>query len=129
MGRFLLICLGGALGTGLRHVASVLAVRWLGADFPYGTLAVNVVGSFLIGFIQEIASRTLLVPEAARLFLTVGIMGGLTTYSSFSYETLRLVEVGAWGRASVNVLATTALCLTVCVLGVAVGRLVAGVRM
>jgi len=129
MGRFLLICLGGALGTGLRYVASVLAVRWLGADFPYGTLAVNVVGSFLIGFIQEIASRTLLVPEAARLFLTVGIMGGLTTYSSFSYETLRLVEVGAWGRASVNVLATTALCLTVCVLGIAAGRLVAGARL
>ena len=128
MERLLLICLGGAIGTGLRYLASGLAARWLGAEFPYGTLIVNVVGSFLIGLIQQIGIATLLVPEATRLFLTVGIMGGLTTYSSFSYETVRLVEVGAWGQAGVNVLATTALCLVVCFLGIAVGRLVVGVR-
>jgi len=126
--RLLLICLGGAIGTGLRYLTSGLAARWLGAEFPYGTLIVNVVGSFLIGLIQQIGVTTLLVPEATRLFLTVGIMGGLTTYSSFSYETVRLVEVGAWGQAGVNVLATTALCLVVCFLGIAVGRLVVGVR-
>ena len=123
-----MICLGGAIGTGLRYLTSGLAARWLGAEFPYGTLIVNVVGSFLIGLIQQIGVTTLLVPEATRLFLTVGIMGGLTTYSSFSYETVRLVEVGAWGQAGVNVLATTALCLVVCFLGIAVGRLVVGVR-
>ncbi|HYS15807.1 MAG TPA: fluoride efflux transporter CrcB [Candidatus Binatia bacterium] len=128
MERLLLICLGGAIGTGLRYLTSGLAARWLGAEFPYGTLIVNVVGSFLIGLIQQIGVTTLLVPEATRLFLTVGIMGGLTTYSSFSYETVRLVEVGAWGQAGVNVLATTALCLVVCFLGIAVGRLVVGVR-
>ncbi len=55
-------------------------------------------------------------------------MGGLTTYSSFSYETVRLVQMGAWGQAWVNVLMTTALCLSVCFLGIAVGRLVVGVR-
>ena len=118
MERLILICLGGALGTGLRYLASGLAARWLGADFPYGTLIVNVVGSFLIGLIQD----------TTRLFLTVGIMVGLTTYSSFSYETVRLAQMGAWGQVWVNVLVTTALCLSVCFLGIAAGRLVVGVR-
>jgi CrcB protein len=126
--RFLVICLGGAIGTGLRYVTSGLAARWLGAEFPYGTLIVNVVGSFLIGLIQQIGTTTALVPETTRLFLTVGIMGGLTTYSAFSYETVRLVQLGAWGQAWINVLLTTALCLGVCFLGIAAGRLVVGAR-
>jgi fluoride exporter len=120
--RFIYICLGGAIGTGLRYLTGVLAIRWLGGDFPYGTLIVNVVGSFLIGLIQQVGVTSPLIPEATRLFLTVGIMGGLTTYSSFSYETLRLAQLGAWGHAWVNVLVTTALCLGVCFLGIAVGR-------
>lgn len=124
----MVICLGGAIGTGLRYLTSGLAARWLGADFPYGTMIVNVVGSFFVGLIQEIGTASLLIPETTRLFLTVGIMGGLTTYSSFSYETVRLVQIGAWGQAWVNVLVTTALCLSVCFLGIAVGRLVVGVR-
>jgi CrcB protein len=122
--RFLFICLGGAIGTGLRYLASSLAVRWLGVDFPYGTLIVNVVGSFLIGLIQQIGATSLLIPETTRLFLTVGIMGGLTTYSSFSYETLRLAQIGAWGQAWINVLVTTAVCLGVCFLGIVVGRMI-----
>ena len=105
-----------------------MAARWLGADFPHGTLIVNVVGSFLIGLIQQIGTTTLLIPETARLFLTVGIMGGLTTYSSFSYETVRLMQIGAWGQAWVNVLVTTAVCLGVCFLGLALGRILVGVR-
>lgn len=123
-----MICLGGAIGTGLRYLASSLAARWMGADFPYGTLIVNVAGSFLIGLIQQIATTTLLIPDTTRLFLTVGIMGGLTTYSTFSHETVRLVQTGAWGHAWVNVLVTTAACLGVCFLGIAVGRLVVGAR-
>jgi CrcB protein len=122
--RFLVICLGGAIGTGLRYLTSSLAVRWLGADFPYGTLIVNVVGSFLIGLIQQVGTTSLLIPETTRLFLTVGIMGGLTTYSSFSYETLRLAQIGAWGQAWINVLVTTAVCLGVCFLGIVVGRMI-----
>ena len=124
MERFLYICLGGAIGTGLRYLTSSLAVRWLGVDFPYGTLIVNVVGSFLIGLIQQVGTTSLLIPETTRLFLTVGIMGGLTTYSSFSYETLRLAQVGAWGQAWINVLVTTTVCLGVCVLGIVVGRMI-----
>src|SRR6185369_12543283 len=122
--RLLLICLGGACGTAARYGVDVAAARWLGVDFPYGTLIVNVVGSFLIGLIQQVGVTSLLIPETTRLFLTVGIMGGLTTYSSFSYETLRLAQIGAWGQAWINVLVTTAVCLGVCFLGIVVGRMI-----
>jgi CrcB protein len=120
--RLLLICLGGAVGTGMRHLAGGVAARWLGPDFPWGTLAVNLVGSFLIGLIQQVGTSTLMLSDTTRLFLTVGIMGGLTTYSSFSYETIKLAESGAWLQASANVLATTTFCLLLCFLGIAAGR-------
>ena len=81
MTRLLLICLGGAVGTGARYVLGGLVARWLGADFPYGTLLINVLGSFLIGLIQQVGLSTLLIPDTLRLVLTIGVMGGFTTYS------------------------------------------------
>ena len=120
--RLVLICLGGALGTGLRYLVTGVAARWFGPAFPYGTLAVNVLGSFLIGLVQEIALTTLVPAPTVRLFLTVGVLGGFTTYSSFSYETVRLLEEGSWLRAGLNVGVTTVACLGACVLGLATGR-------
>ena len=119
--RLLLICLGGACGTAARYGVDVAAARWLGVDFPYGTLTVNVVGSLLIGVIQEVALSTPLVSETVRLVLAVGLMGGFTTYSAFSYGTLRLAERSA-AAAAVNVLLTTGLCLGACALGLLLGR-------
>jgi len=124
--RFLLICLGGAVGTAARYGVGGLAVRWWGTEFPYGTLIVNITGSFLIGLIQQVGLTTLAIPETLRLTLTIGVMGGYTTYSSFSYETLRLVEEGSWLYATANVVLTTVLCLAVCTLGLALGRSVVG---
>ena len=124
--RLLLICLGGAVGTAARYGVGGLCARWWGAEFPYGTLVVNVLGSFLIGFIQQVGLTTLAIPETARLVLTIGVMGGFTTYSSFSYETLRLVEEGSWLQAGANVVLTTGLCLVVCALGLTLGRVVVG---
>ena len=124
--RLLLICLGGAVGTGARYLIGGLAARWLGPEFPYGTLFINVLGSFLIGFIQQVGLTTLAIPETTRLVLTIGVMGGLTTYSSFSYETIRLIENGSWLGAAANIVLTTCLCLVVCVLGLGLGRLVVG---
>jgi CrcB protein len=118
-----LVCLGGAVGSGARYLVAVGAARWAGTDFPYGTLAVNLVGCFVIGLVQEIAIAGAL-SEESRLLLSTGVMGGLTTYSAFSYETLRLVQLGAWRAATANVLLTTVLCLALCVAGIAVGRLV-----
>lgn len=124
MRQLLLISLGGAIGTGGRYLVGLWAVQWLGMGFPYGTLLVNLAGAFLIGLIQQLAASV--IPETTRLFLVVGVMGGMTTYSAFTYETVRLMALGAWGKAWVNVVVTTGLCLVLCWLGVATGRLVTG---
>jgi len=124
--RLLLICLGGAVGTGARYLIGGLAARWLGSEFPYGTLFINVLGSFLIGFVQQVGLTTLAIPETTRLVLTIGVMGGFTTYSSFSYETISLIENGSWLGAAANIVLTTGLCLVVCVLGLGLGRVVVG---
>jgi CrcB protein len=97
-----------------------------GSGFPAGTLAVNVIGSFLIGAIMQVALTTDLVSPALRLFLTTGIMGGFTTYSTFNYETLRLLEDNAWGLGVANIAVTLVSCLLAGVLGVLTGRMVAG---
>jgi CrcB protein len=120
--RLLLICLGGAVGTGTRYLLGGLVVRWLGPDFPYGTLLINVLGSLLVGLVQQVGLSTLLVPDTLRLVLTIGVLGGFTTYSSFSYETLKLVEAGSWVGATVYVALTTALCLGCCAVGLSLGR-------
>lgn len=124
MRQLLLISLGGAIGTGARYLVGLWAVQWLGMGFPYGTLLVNLAGAFLIGLIQQLAASV--IPETTRLFLVVGVMGGMTTYSAFTYETVRLMALGAWGKAWVNVVVTTGLCLVLCWLGIATGRLVTG---
>lgn len=123
MTRFVLICCGGAVGTGARYLLGSLAIRWLGPDFPFGTLIINVLGSFLIGMVQQVALTTGWIPETLRLVLAVGVLGGFTTYSSFSYETIRLIETGSWVTATSYVVLTTALCLGGCLAGLAVGGL------
>lgn len=124
MNRLLLVALGGALGSVMRYLTTLLAIRWLGTDFPWGTLAVNVVGSFLIGVVHELGSDALHVSPEARLFLATGVMGGLTTYSAFSYETARLMEGQAWASAWAYVVVTTAACVALCLLGFAAARYV-----
>jgi CrcB protein len=128
MGRVLLVAAGGAIGSGLRFLVTTAALAWLGPSYPWGTLAVNLVGSFLIGLVQSLATEGLLLGEDARLFLTTGVMGGLTTYSAFSYESVRLMESGAWGSAWVNVIGTTAACLALCSLGLWTGRMIVAPR-
>jgi fluoride exporter len=124
MSRFLLICAGGAAGTGLRYLTGLWAVQWMGAGFPYGTLIVNLAGAFLIGLIQQLAAG--LIAESTRLVIVVGVLGGMTTYSAFTYETVRLMTLAEWGKAWANVVVTTGCCLALCWLGMAVGRVVTG---
>ena len=101
---------------------------WFGAEFPYGTLIVNLSGAFIIGLVQELGTETTLLSDTTRLFITTGMMGGLTTYSAFSFETVRLMEANAWHQAWINVVVTTTLCLSLCFLGILTGRLVLSVR-
>ena len=128
MERILLVGLGGAIGSIMRYLTSILAVLWFGAEFPYGTLIVNLAGAFIIGLVQELGTETVLIPDNARIVLTTGMMGGLTTYSTFSYETVRLMETGAWHQAWINIFTTTVICLCLCFLGIACGRLLLSVR-
>ena len=118
----LLVALGGAIGSALRFVTSATAAHWLGVTFPYGTMIVNLVGAFAIGFVQQVAIATGVIPEGVRVFLTAGLMGGLTTYSTFSYETVRLFEGNAWLAAWTNIVGTTSLALALCVAGMAAAR-------
>ncbi len=124
MERALLITFGGAIGTLLRYLTSLAAAHWLGTDFPYGTLVANLSGAFAIGLLQQMGTEALMIPDSTRLFLTTGMMGGLTTYSTFSYESVRLMESGAWSQAGINVVVTTVVCLGLCFLGMSVGRAV-----
>ena len=125
MARFLWICLGGAIGTGARYLLSGWLLRITGSGFPYGTLAANVIGSFLLGFLME-AAMTTDFPPTLRLALTTGVMGGFTTYSTFNYETLQLFQDEAWLLGFANLGITVIACLAAGVLGLAAGRLVAG---
>jgi CrcB protein len=128
MGRLLLVAAGGALGSSLRYMVATAALVWLGPAFPWGTLAVNLVGSFLIGLVQQLATEAFVLGEETRLFLTTGVMGGLTTYSAFSYETVRLFETGAAWQGWLNVVVTTAACLALCFLGLTTGRVLLAPR-
>ncbi len=122
MERLLLVAAGGALGAALRYLVATAALGWLGPAFPWGTLIVNLIGSFLIGLVQAVATEGLVLGEDTRLFLTSGVLGGLTTYSAFSYESVRLMESGASGSAWLNIVGTTVSCLALCVLGLGAGR-------
>ena len=126
MTRFLQICLGGAIGTGCRYLLSGWLLRALGPDFPYGTIAVNVVGSFLLGAVMTISFTTDSLSPATRLFLTTGVLGGFTTYSTFNYETLAYFEEGAVLLGLVNLCATVLLCLVAGAAGLFAGRFLAG---
>lgn len=120
--RLLLVLLGGALGSGARYLLGVWMVERFGGTFPWGTLAVNVTGSFLIGVLATIADERGGIGPSARTFIVAGILGGFTTFSSFSLETLRLWEYHGAGRAMLNVAANGALGLGAALAGVIAGR-------
>jgi len=106
MNMILAIAAGGALGSVARYLMAGQVGRWLGLEFPFGTLAVNVVGSLVMGLIVEAVARGVDLAPEWRAFLTIGILGGFTTFSAFSLDTAVLLERGAWGAAAAYVLAS-----------------------
>lgn len=122
MQQLLAIAGGGALGAVLRFSMSSNIYRVLGREFPYGTLAVNVLGSLLMGlFFILIVERGTLSAEW-RSVIMIGFLGAFTTFSTFSIETLALLESGELGRAALNVFLSVALCLGATWLGLVIGR-------
>jgi CrcB protein len=116
---YLWVALGGALGSVARYATATVAFRLFGAGFPWGTLIVNAAGSFAIGCLVTLVTadgRPLLAGDA-RAFVIVGILGGFTTFSAFSAETLTLARDGAWLGASANVVFSIGVCLAAVWLG------------
>lgn len=124
MNQVIAVALGGAFGAVLRFFISTGIYQWLGRGFPYGTLAVNVLGSFLIGLmtVALILERVVLAMEY-RSAILVGLFGSLTTFSTFSLETLYLIEQGQYSKASLNVLISVFVCILAVWIGLSVGKL------
>jgi CrcB protein len=125
--QYLVIGLGGGLGSMLRFgIGSLIDtnVQKTGQIFPWGTIVVNITGCFVIGFVLTISTGEgrLLLSPLTRNFITIGILGGYTTFSSFSWQTLALAQDGQWWGAAVNVLLSVVLCLV----GVWLGAMLAG---
>lgn len=122
MQTVLYIALFGALGCLTRYYLSGWVYALLGRVFPIGTFAVNIVGAFCIGLIMEFSMRSTLISPSLRTGLTIGFLGGLTTFSTFSYETFRLLEDGEFLIASANVLLSVLVCLAFTWLGIIVAK-------
>lgn len=112
----------GGLGCIARYLASNWTYQLVGRSLPYGTLMVNVLGSFLLGLLMTLGLRSTIIPAQIRVGLTVGFMGGFTTFSTFSYETLRLLEEGSLWQAGANILLNVLICLVSALAGALVAR-------
>ena len=115
--RTLLIAAGGATGSVLRYWMSNGVHVFLGRGFPYGTLAVNLLGSFIIGLLYVLLYERLEAGPEWRAFLIIGVLGGFTTFSSFSIETMNLIEAGEQLKAGINILLSVSICISACWLG------------
>ena len=105
MNKFLLVFIGGGFGSATRYGTTLLAGKWFGTGFPWGTLAVNLTGCFLIGIMLGLAEKSNLVPPSTRLFFVTGFLGGLTTFSSYAMESVVAFRGSAYlalGNIAVN---------------------------
>lgn len=119
---YILVFAGGGIGAALRYWLSGVVHERLGSAFPYGTLAVNILGCFVIGIVMASMQERFLAHPSLRVFLTIGILGGFTTFSSFSYETIAMLKDGEFFYSSVNILASLVCCIAGTWLGVIVGK-------
>ena len=120
--HYLVIGTGGALGAMLRFFADTRISALTGSGFPWGTLLINISGSFFLGVLVVILSARGPVVDLLRSGLCIGLLGGFTTFSAFSIETLTLLEAEQWQRALVNIVSSVLLCLLGAAAGVAAAR-------
>jgi fluoride exporter len=118
----LAVAVCGALGCLARYFVSGWVYGILGRGFPYGTFVVNIIGAYIIGLLMEFGLRSELIPPTLRMGLTIGFLGGLTTFSTFSYETFRLMEDGDFITATTNVILSVLVCLLFTWLGITTAR-------
>ena len=124
MRNILVIALGASIGANLRYALSNWAAQQWGTTFPYGTMIINVLGSFLIGFILALAATRISLSVPWRLLLVTGLLGGFTTFSTFSYETYSLLVEGSWLEAGLNIVGSVGIGLIAVLLGAGLARLI-----
>lgn len=124
MQKLFYVGIGGFLGASLRYLITINSQKFFGNHFPYGTLIVNILGGLFFGLIMEINCTTNLISSDFKLFLTTGIMGGLTTFSTFSYETVSFFTSGNYTLACLN----TCLNLFLSLLGIILGKSILHIR-
>lgn len=124
--HFLYVAIGGAIGASLRHLINLATLRMLGVNFPWGTMTVNVLGSFAMGVFVELLVRRFDVSQEVRLLVTTGIIGSFTTFSAFSLDVAVLWERGASAHAAIYAGATVVLSITALFAGMAVIRAFSG---
>jgi CrcB protein len=122
--NFLSISLAAIFGANLRYLISRVAARQFGPVFPYGTLFINVVGSFIVGWFLIWTTERILIDPHWRLVVVIGFCGSFTTFSSYAFETMAFFEHGQWGLMLVNFLSNNLLCLGAALAGMAVARAV-----
>jgi len=120
--NFLAISSAAIVGANLRYLLSRIAARHLGPVFPYGTLFINIVGSFIVGFFIIWTTERVLIDPRWRLLVVIGFCGSFTTFSSFAFETMAYFEQGQWGLMVVNILSNNLLCLGAALAGMSLGR-------
>lgn len=108
---YVIVFIGAGLGGTLRHATNVMIARFLGSGYPFGTLAANILGSFLMAVIMEIFALRSGLPLQARLFLTTGLLGGYTTFSTFTLDAMFRVERGEWAVAVLYVILSVAVAM------------------
>ena len=121
--NFLAISVAAVVGANLRYLLSRVAARELGPVFPYGTLFINIVGSFIVGFFIIWTTERVLIDPRWRLLVVIGFCGSFTTFSSYAFETMAYFEQGQWGLMFVNILSNNILCLVAALAGMALGRM------
>ena len=124
MFRNILVIIGGGIGAFFRYLLSGWVYKVLGTDFPYGTLAVNVIGCFVIGIFLTMAEDRFLISPNFRIFFAVGVLGGFTTFSTFSFETVGLLKDGAVAIGLLNVAVSIVVGLTATWVGTLAGRII-----
>lgn len=115
--NILVVGIGGFFGAISRFVISRQMAFLLGDDFPYGTLVVNAVGSLLLGFLSRYLLEHFVVSELVRVSLLIGFLGAFTTFSTFSYESIILLQEGDFFKAGINILSNVIICITLCFVG------------
>jgi CrcB protein len=122
--NYLLIFAGGGLGAAARYWVSGVVHDRLGGSFPFGTLSVNILGCVVIGLLMSMLEERFLVYPFLRMFLAIGVLGGFTTFSTFSFETVAMLKDGQFLHAGINIIASLVACLGGTWIGIYLGKLI-----